>query len=41
MMRTMAVDLSDSGIVVLSSHPGWVQTDMGRPNAKITAEFSG
>ena len=33
-------DAKARDITVLSLHPGWVQTDMGGPNAKITVEES-
>lgn len=33
-------EAKERGIAVLSLHPGWVQTDMGGPNAKITVEES-
>lgn len=36
MMRSVAIDLKDRGIVVGLIHPGYVQTDMGGPNAEIT-----
>ena len=32
--------LKDDGIPVLAVHPGWVKTDMGGPDAKITVETS-
>ncbi len=39
-MRSIAIDLQDQGIVVGILHPGWVQTDMGGPAAEITPEAS-
>jgi NAD(P)-dependent dehydrogenase (short-subunit alcohol dehydrogenase family) len=39
-MRSMAIDLKDRGIVVGLVHPGWVQTDLGGPGAEITAQES-
>ncbi|KHK89893.1 SDR family oxidoreductase [Novosphingobium malaysiense] len=40
MMRSVAIDLKDRGIVVGLIHPGYVQTDMGGPDAEITPEDS-
>jgi len=40
LMRSVAIDLKDRGIVVGLIHPGYVQTDMGGPNADITPEES-
>ena len=33
-------DAKERGVTVLSLHPGWVQTDMGGSNAKLTVEES-
>jgi NAD(P)-dependent dehydrogenase (short-subunit alcohol dehydrogenase family) len=40
LMRSVATDLKDRGIVVGLAHPGYVQTDMGGPNAEITPQQS-
>jgi NAD(P)-dependent dehydrogenase (short-subunit alcohol dehydrogenase family) len=39
-MRSVAIDLKDRGIIVGLIHPGYVQTDMGGPGADITPQQS-
>lgn len=40
LMRSVAIDLKDRGIVVGLVHPGWVRTDMGGPQGDISVEES-
>ena len=40
MMRSVALDVKDRGIIVGLVHPGWVQTDMGGAAAEITPQES-
>ena len=38
--QILAIDWQEDGISVALMHPGWVKTDMGGPNADITADES-
>ena len=36
-VKSLAIDLKARGVICAVMHPGWVKTDMGGPNAEITA----
>jgi len=39
-VKSLAIDLKDQGITAVVFHPGWVQTDMGGPDAMISVAQS-
>lgn len=40
LMRSVATDLKERGVIIGLVHPGWVQTDMGGSGADITPQQS-
>lgn len=40
MTRSLGADLKNDGVMAISLHPGWVQTDMGGKQAPLKADQS-
>ena len=38
--KNLSIEFGKDGILFVLLHPGWVQTDMGGPNALISTEES-
>ena len=38
--KCLSSDLKEDGILICLVHPGWVQTDIGGPNAKLSTTES-
>ncbi len=39
-IKSLSIDLKEENFIVVAVHPGWVQTDMGGPNALIDTKTS-
>jgi len=39
-VKSLAIDLKEHGVISVALHPGWVKTDMGGPDAEISTRAS-